>query len=204
MYTLYFIPDACSLAIHSILNELDQPLTLIHKQDAAEFAQLNPVQTVPVLVDEGEVLCEGAAILLHLLDKHDNRLLPRRGAPRQRAIEQMLLANATVHPAYGRLFFIDGVLQRETARHQAFAAAAAQISALWQALETRLQGQPYLGGEHVSAADFLLAVYYRWGALFPVEIETGPRARAMVERVLARDSVQRAIQREQEYTHHAG
>lgn len=199
MYTLYFLPDACSLAIHSILNELELPLELVHRQDAVDFERLNPAVTVPVLTRDDQVLNEGVAIVMQLMEQHDNQLLPRSGAFRQRALENMLFANASMHPAYGRLFFIDSAITDPIARQQAFVAAVVQINALWQAVETRLQGQPYLGGEQISPADFFLAVYSRWGAAFPVEIEVGALARGMIERVLERDSVQLAIQREQEY-----
>lgn len=105
MYTLYFIPGACSLATQAILNELDQESTLVHKLEADHFETLNPVGTVPVLVDGDKVLNEGVAIILHLLNKHKNRLIPERGDARHQAIEHMMFANATMHPAYGRLFF---------------------------------------------------------------------------------------------------
>ena len=37
MYTLYFLPSACSLATQAILNELNQPVELIHKGEAGNF-----------------------------------------------------------------------------------------------------------------------------------------------------------------------
>lgn len=40
-----------------------------HEADA--FRRINPVGTLPVLEDDGEVLCDAQAILLHLAHKHD-------------------------------------------------------------------------------------------------------------------------------------
>lgn len=200
MYTLYFIPGACSLATQAILNELNQESTLVHKLDVDHFESLNPAGTVPVLVDGDKVLNEGAAIILHLLNRHKNKLLPESGDARHRAIEHMMFANATMHPAYGRLFFAQGNVTDSAARQQIFDSAAAAINKLWQVVEAKLEHEPFLGGQDISPADILLAVYSRWGDFFPVEIVLGPRSRRMVDAVQQRDSMQRAIQREQDYS----
>ncbi len=199
MYTLYFLPGTCSLATQAILHELNQPVELIHRQDADNYETLNPAGTVPVLIDQNRVLNEGVAILLHLLDKHDNDLLPRDGAQRQQAIENMMFANASMHPAYGRLFFIDRHITHTETKQQALAAAAGAINKLWQAVETKLRGETYLGNDTPSPADFLLAVYSRWGEFFPVDITIGPNARRMIDQVTARASFQQALQRENLY-----
>jgi glutathione S-transferase len=200
MYTLYFIPNACSLATQAVLNELDQESTLVHKLDANHFEALNPVGTVPVLVDGDKVINEGVAVILYLLNKHKNNLIPESGDARHRAIENMMFANATMHPAYGRLFFAQANVSDAAARQQVFDSAAVAINKLWQVVEARLAHTPYLGGHDISPADILLAVYSRWGEFFPVDIVLGPNSRLMVDAVLKRDSMQRAIQREQDYS----
>lgn len=199
MYTLYFLPGACSLATQAILHELGQPVELIHKQDADNYETLNPSGTVPVLVDQNRVLNEGVAILLYLLDKHDNHLIDRDGEKRHRAIENMMFANASMHPAYGRLFFIERHIENTEGKQQAFNAAADAINNLWMAVETKLHDKTYLGGESPSPADFLLTVYSRWGQFFPVGITIGPKAQRMIDSILTRDSFQKALQRENDY-----
>ena len=77
-------------------------------------------------------------------------------------------------------------------------AAAEQISKLWQLVETRLQNQPYLGGQTYSVADILLAVYAGWGRFFAVAIEIGPRAQAMIDKVRALPAYQAAVAAEQQ------
>ena len=200
MYTLYFIPGACSLATQAILNELNQAVKLIHKEDADNYDVLNPVGTVPVLIDQNRVLNEGVPILLHLLDKHDNKLIARDGEDRHQAIENMMFANASVHPAYGRLFFAEGYITNTEGKQQAFDAAVSVINKLWAAVEDKLQGQTYLGGDSVSPADFLLAVYSRWGQSFPVDIVIGPNTQKMIDAVIGRDSFQKALKRESDYS----
>jgi len=211
MYTLYYLPGACSLATQVVLHELDQAVEIIDKQQVDDFTAINPVGTVPVLVDnsaigqEGATRREGAAIILYLLNKHQNSMLPVTGAARELAIQDIMFANATMHPAYSRLFFIAQNISDkkidEQAKQSAFEAAAQAITRLWQVVEQQLDHKPeekkFLGGDQPSAADIMLTVYSRWGASFPVAIQMGPNTQKMLEAVLAMPSFQRALTAEQ-------
>lgn len=197
MYTLYFIPGACSLATQVILRELGQPVTLIHKDADDQFSTLNPVGNVPVLQDGEQTITEGVAILLHLLEKHSNTLIPAHGADRLKAIQQMLFANATMHPAYSRLFFIAQNIEDGEVKQAAFDQAANSINHLWQVVEHKLSNQAYLSGDQVSPADILLAVYARWGEFFPVSINIGANTNKMLERVWQRQTFQDALAAEE-------
>ncbi len=213
MYTLYYLPDACSLATQVILHELKQPVNIINMQDVTDFSSINPVGSVPVLlnkkavnkeaVNSGDVNGqtshrEGAAIILHLLNTHKNTLLPTQGIKRDRAIENIMFANATMHPAYGRLFFINQYITDEAAKKEAYQAATAAINGLWQVVETQLATQPYLGGESLSAADILLSVYARWGGSFPVDIQLGSHTQKMLTSIQSMPSFMKALAAEQD------
>jgi len=200
MYKLYFSPGACSLAIQVILRELGQPFQLVNKASVADYQQINAVGAVPALDIDGTVLTEGAAIILYLLDKHANGLLPADAGPRQQAIQQLMFANATMHPAYSKLFFLHNQLADGAVKQQLLQAAADQVCKLWQLVETRLQNQPYLGGQYYSAADILLAVYAGWGRFFAVAIHIGPRSQVMLDRIRALPSYQAAVTAEQQAT----
>ena len=198
MYTLYYLPDACPLATQVILHELNQPVNIINMQDVADFSTVNPVRTVPVLVNENDKtqkhsFREGAAIILKLLNSHPNTLLPSEGMERDQAIENIMFANATMHPAYGRLFFINQYIKDETAQAQAYEAATGAINGLWNVVENQLATQKYLGGASPSAADILLAVYARWGDSFPVDIEIGTRTQKMLDAVQNMPSFLKAL-----------
>lgn len=210
MYTLYYSPDACSLATQVVLHELDQAVEIKNVQQVENFKAINPVGAVPVLVEHnnGEVdktLTEGAAIILYLLNKHENSLLPAKADARQQGIENIMFANASMHPTYSRLFFIAQHISDEKAKQSAFDAAAESISYLWQVAEQKLEQQSandsdlggnFLGGKLPSAADIMLTVYSRWGASFPVEITLGARVQKMIDGVLAMPNFQRALDAE--------
>ncbi|MCG7534549.1 glutathione S-transferase family protein [Pseudoalteromonas sp. OOF1S-7] len=198
MYTLYYIQEACSLAVNTVLRELDQEVTLIRADNLSEFSVVNPAQQVPVLIDGDEKLFEGAAIMLHLTSKHPSYLFPtEQGPARRRAVEQLLFANATMHPAYSRLFFVARVMESGSVRQQLFEAAAKEINRLWGQVESQLQSQPFLGGQQASVADILLAVYSRWGAAFGVDIIIPPRTAHMIEAVTSMPGFVAALQAEQ-------
>ena len=96
MYTLYYLTGACSLATQVVLNELGQSVTIIDKNKVDDFSQINPVGSVPVLVADEKTLREGAAIMLYLLDKHQNTMLPSSGVAREQGVQDIMFANATI------------------------------------------------------------------------------------------------------------
>ncbi|NRB42209.1 MAG: glutathione S-transferase family protein [Pseudomonadales bacterium] len=199
MYTLYYFPDACSLATQVVLHELDQAVEIIDVQKVEDFSAINPVATVPFLVNKetGTSRREGAAVILHLLNKHENTLLPAAGDARDQAIQDIMFANATMHPAYSRLFFIAQHISDEQTQKKAFEVATAAINNLWQVVEDQLATQKFLGGDQPSTADIMLTVYSRWGGSFPVEIEMGPNTQKMLAAVLKMPSFERALAAEQ-------
>ena len=197
MYTLYYSPGACSVAIQAVLHQLEQDVKIIDVNKINNFKDINPVGAVPVLMDGDNSLKEGAAILLHLLEKHQSSMLPTSGPARQKAIHDLMFANSTMHTAYGRLFFIGGSISDEKAKQEALNAAAQQINALWQVVESELGDNAFLAGEQVSAADFFLAVYSTWGAYFPIDIVFGEKSTALINRVQALPSYQKAVAAQQ-------
>lgn len=200
MYTLYYSQGACSLATQVVLRELEQQVNLVDVQQQNDFKSVNPVGAVPVLMDDDKVLTEGAAIMLYLLEKHKAELFSGDESKRQLSIENIMFANATMHPAYGRLFFIAQHLNHEEGKQALLNFAAHNISQLWQCVENKLANQPFLGGESPSVADIMLAVYARWGAYFPVDIVIGDKGRAMLDAVQSMPNFIKADEAEQRHS----
>lgn len=197
MYQLFYLPGACSLATHVILRELGQEVELINIQQIDNFREINPVGTVPVLVDGTNTMFEGAAILLHIFNKHENSMMPEKGVSRQKAIQDIMFANSTMHPAYGRLFFIGQNISDEDSKKLAFNAAVKNINRLWQVIENKLDGEIFLGGNAPSAADIMLAVYSRWAASFPVDIVFGEKTTKLLNAVKEMPSFKKSDEAEQ-------
>jgi len=197
MYTLYYSQGACSIATQVVLRELGQEVNIIDVQQFNGFKAINPVGAVPVLIDGSKTLTEGAAIMLHILNKHKNALFPENENDRQLAIQDIMFANATMHPAYGRLFFLAQHVSDEVVKQDILNTAAESINQLWQVVENKLADKSFLGGDSPSAADIMLTVYSRWGAYFPVDIIIGDKTAKMLTAVQAMPNYIKTVQAEQ-------
>ena len=201
MYTLYFSPGACSMAVHVILNELAVPFALENasipdgKTRSPEFLKLNPRGQVPVLVEDGTSIKEGGAIILYLLDKHGSALLPESGLTRAKAMEWLAWCNASLHPAYSRAFGVKKY-EDEKVREAVMAAALADIQKLWDEAEARLSAAKFLAGDSCTGADILMAVIANWTQYFP-GLRLGPNVQRVLKDVTARPAYQKALKTEQ-------
>lgn len=200
MAELYYSPGACSMAIHVVLNELNQPVTLHNtsiregKTRSAEFLAVNPRGQVPVLVEEGQVIREGAAILIYLLDKYQNAMLPKSGKERATALEWLCWANATLHPAYSRGFWLMRSVEEGAVRDKLLAQALDDVEAKWADADKRLgETGAFLAGAQLGAADILVAVIANWGSYFPRAPKLGGNVERLLRTVIARPSYQKAL-----------
>lgn len=203
MYSLYYLPGACSMAIHVVLNELGQKVTLENvsvpdgQPRSAEFLKVNPRGNVPVLVDDGEIIREGGAIITYLLDKHNSAMLPKSGKERARALEWLMFANASLHPAYAKVFFAMKSITDPAAKDQAIKAAIAQIEKMWEEVDARLAANPYVCGKDVTSADILLTVIANWDQYFPQKVKLGANVKRLLKEITARPAYQTALKLEQ-------
>jgi glutathione S-transferase len=182
MYTLYYSPGACSMAIHVALNECNQPVTLEKvdlmngQQRSPEFLKVNPRGQVPVLVDDGYVIYEGAAQLIYILEKHNSPLLPKSGKERTDALQWLMYCNASLHPAYARMFF----LMKNKGSDELIDTAAAMLNKMWGVIEERLSQSPYLAGKDITMADILMTVIANWSPRMPKPIHIGPNTKKLL------------------------
>ncbi len=111
---LYYMPGACSLGIHVLLEEIGKPLRRAQgrRRQAGgeygpEFVALNPKSKVPTLVrDGGSVLTEFPAIAVWLARKNPEKgLLPADADGEAQALEAMDYAVSTMHmQGFSRMF----------------------------------------------------------------------------------------------------
>ncbi|NTS76285.1 glutathione S-transferase family protein [Catenovulum sp. SM1970] len=200
MYRLYYFPNACSLAIQVLLRELNQPFELIDKNAVDDFSAINPTGSVPALEAGGQVYTEGASLIHLLVNRHAGDIWPTDSARKERAVEAVAFANATVHPAYSKLFFILHNMPEGAEKQALLQVAADRVSQLWQIVEDSLTTAPFIGGDSFSPADILLAVYARWNAFFDVDIQIGQKTQAMLSRIYALDSFKASLAAEAEHS----
>lgn len=197
MYQLYYSPAACSLATHVLLNELDLEFKLLNKSKISNFSLINSALTVPVLASGDDIIQEGAAIALFLIDKYSSPLIPKEPKDRSHAISWMMFANASVHPAYSKIFFISNNVIDKNAREDALLVAGKNVNNLWEIVEQQLSKTRFTTGASLSMADIMLSVYANWNNFFPGLITLGPNTIRMINEVSSRPSFLKAIAAEE-------
>jgi len=201
---LYHAPVTAALVVRWLLIELDWPhqvrtLDLEKREHKSEaYLKLNPAGVVPTLVIDGQAICETAAILMHLGDLADGRALapPPRTPGRGQYYRWMFFMANTLQPAFRAWFYPGepaGPENVEAARREARAA----IERAWDEVARHLAaGGPYLLGEQLSAADFLLTMLMRWSRNMPRPSDSWPALLAHARRMKARPSFRAVYARE--------
>lgn len=157
----------------------------------ARLLALNPLGQVPTLVlDDGTVLTESAAIILHL-DKlfPDAGLLPPGGRERARAVNRMIWLVAAVYPTFTFADFPARWVDGERAGESLVTHVIAHRVALMRQWEAEFGEGRFACGERISALDFYAAAMTRWRPGFAAYGRKTPRlvaaARAVVTHPLA-------------------
>jgi glutathione S-transferase len=194
MPTLYFSPGACSLSPLIALHEAGLAFEAVRvdlkaKQTARgeDYTKINPKGYVPALVlDDGEVLTEGPAIVQYVADKVPEKQLapPAASHERYKLQEWLNYITAEVHKSIAVLFSPAPEEYKETVRQR--------LTKRFELVETTLQKQSYLLGAHFTVADgYLFWTLRAWQHLTGRSLT--PSIAAWFERVAAREGVTAAL-----------
>jgi glutathione S-transferase len=160
-------------------------------QNQPDYRALQPFGQVPIFEEDGRVLFETGAIVLHIGERSE-ALLPKDADARARATQWLIAALNSIEPhimnvAILELFYADqewAKLRRPGAREFALH----RLGSLAQALGDK----PYLDGDRFTAGDLLMTTVLR--ILNHTDIVTSDRRlAAYVERNTARPAFQRAL-----------
>jgi glutathione S-transferase len=205
MHQLYYSPGTASLAAHWMLIEIGAPFELVltdtatGAQKTPEYLKLNPSGVVPTLIVDGAPVCEVAAILMLLAERHaDAGLGVAVGASGRAAYLQWMvyLAN-TVMPAF-RAWFYPHEPAGEAGTDAATAVARARLEGIWDRIDAHLAAQagPYMLGERLSTADFLATMLMRWSRNMPKPATEWPHIARYLARMRAMPSLREVHARE--------
>jgi len=196
---LYFSPGACSLASHIVLEEIGHPYSTERAdikakttEGGGDFRAVNPKGAVPALMlDGGEVLTEGVAIMQYVADAaRATHLVPAGGLARARVQEILNYVASEVHKTYSPLF-------RPGLSAEFKAAQLAQLDAKLAAIEATLaDGRDYLTGAAFCPADAYLFTVTNWSKPLGHDLSGFPMIEALRTRVAARPAVQAAMKAE--------
>lgn len=189
---LYYAPGACSMSCRISLHEAgiafdDERVDLKAKvtEHGHDFLAINPKGYVPMLVlDDGESITEIDAVLDYVAG-----LALELGVEgplgRTRLLEMLSYLSTELHVAFKPLW--------HDADDAGKAKARDAVGGRLGFLESRLGGSFLFGGSF-TVADAYLFVMLRWAVNFGVPLP--PRIAGLFDRVLARDTVRRALAEE--------
>ena len=188
MYTLYTIPGSCSSGIVILLEKLQVEYTAVKREDVPNYSDFVPTNQVPALkTPDGQIITEGAAIGLYLLEKHNSDMLPADLSQKAEFLRWLMFDYSTLHPAYGKMFAIQyKVEMNETEKTNVLRQLANLVSGLWAILDKELEKKKFISGDQPTIVDYLATIYSSWGNNFPdIKITLGKNVERLIDEVSA-------------------
>jgi glutathione S-transferase len=197
---LYYSPGACSLAAHIILEEagLSYQAEAVdlrstpHKTSSGELlTDITPKGYVPILVlENGAVLTEGAAILQYIADQvPDKALAPENGSLDRYQLQAWLNFIATeIHKGFAPLWF-------SGSSEEVKKLALERLGKRFSLIEQQLDGPHYLMGKF-TVADAYLFTCLNWCNFLKISLDAWPVLQSYMTRIADRPYVQAALEAE--------
>jgi GST-like protein len=153
------------LAWHALPFELIEVDDLFQSAEAREaLARINPVAQIPTLIlPDGTVMTESAAITLHLADvTHDRPLVPAPGdATRPAFLRWLVFIVANIYPTFTYADDPSRFVSEASARAGFKDNVDRHGERLW-AMAEAAAGHPWFLGEAMSALDIYIATMRHW------------------------------------------
>lgn len=151
-----------------------------------EFLELNPAGKLPVLVDGDLVLSESVAIVLYLAEKYPDRgFIPADLKLRADFYRWILFAVTELEQPWWRIARHTNLYPEQDRLPADVILARRDFRPMAAVLEKHMQGRNYVVGDHVTAADFILA--YTLDVADEMQLlGEYPALRSYVERMYAR------------------
>jgi glutathione S-transferase/GST-like protein len=200
MYKLFWAKSMGSMAPEVLFEEIgaeyEKIAVDIEKEEnrSAEFLAVNPTGQIPALVlPDGTVMTESAAMVLHITDRHpEAKLAPPAGSPESARFQRWLVfMAATVYTTDQRLYYPERITTDTAGTGGIEAAARADMDRYFSLVNDALDPGPYLLGETYSAADVYLWMLSKWHPDEKQLFSGNPRIAKLVDLVEARPAVAR-------------
>jgi glutathione S-transferase len=189
---LYEFAPTRSIRVRWTLQELGVafesiPVNLVageHRRPA--FLKINPAGKVPVLVDGDLVLTESVAIVLYLAEKYAEKgLIPKDPGQRAQLDKWLLFTVTELEQPLWRIARHTSLYPENRRLPAEVVLAREDFEAMAVVLDEHMRGRPFVLGDRVSVADFVLAYTLDWANEVKL-LEGLPKLRAYMERMYAR------------------
>jgi GST-like protein len=171
-HVLYGSAGSGSAAIEAALDWSDLPYRIVNAASwepgpgLEALKQVNPLAQIPTLVlPDGAVLTESAAILIHLGLTHPRSgLLPVEAGVRAQALRALVFIVANCYAAVGVSDYPERWCTEpdEASNARVRAAARTQLHRAWELFADQFDGEPFLFGAQPNGVDLLAAVVSKW------------------------------------------
>lgn len=193
---LYYSPGTCSLSPQIALSEAGIPVELVKvdlktKKTAGggDYLAINPKGYVPTLMmDNGEVITEGPAIVQYIADLAPaSGLAPANGTLARTRLQEMLnFITSELHKGFSPLF-------NDKAPAEWKAIVRTNLGTRFDYLSQVLQNQPYLLGEQFTVADGYLFTVLGWCQWVDINLSKWPVLTDFCTRVAERPKVKAVL-----------
>jgi glutathione S-transferase len=161
------------------------------EQAKPDYRALQPFGQVPIFEEDGFVLFESGAIVLHIGERSET-LLPKDAGARARATQWLIAALNSIEPFVMNVALIDLLYANEEWAKLRRSGAVEFVQGRLSALSTSLGDKPYLDGGRFTAGDLMMTTVLR--ILQHTDIlASDKRLAAYVERCIARPAFKRAF-----------
>lgn len=160
-------------------------------QNKPDYLALQPFGQVPILEEDGLVLFESGAIVLHIGERSET-LLPKEAGARARAVQWLIAALNSIEPSIMNIALIDIFYSNEEWARLRRPGAVEFAQRRLSALSKSLGDKPYLDGDRFSAGDLMMTTVLRM--LRHTDIVTSEKRLATyIECCTARPAFKRAL-----------
>ncbi|MEO8081678.1 MAG: glutathione S-transferase [Caldimonas sp.] len=196
MITLYGTQGSGSASTEAALEIVGLPYRRVDaaswKADSPGFSELksiNPLAQIPTLVlDDGTVLSESAAILIDLGLRHpQSGLLATEAGPRSQQIRGLVYIAANCYAGIGILDFPERWYPEPdaTVKEAMQQRGRARLHELWELFADQFPATPWLSGERIGGLDVLAATVSKWSGARKALAASRPGFSALLERIEA-------------------
>jgi glutathione S-transferase len=196
-----WVPDSAKgqvrdLRVRWALEEAGIPyrtrLLEVGEQDQPEYRALQPFGQVPVFEEDGLVLFESGAIVLHIGERSE-ALLPKEPGARARAVQWLFAALNSIEPSVVNVAAIDGVYANEEWARLRRPGAVEFVQRRLSTLARSFGEKRFLDGDRFTAADLMMTTVLRFLKQTDI-VSREPRLASYVDRCTARAAFGRALE----------
>jgi glutathione S-transferase len=198
MTTVYYAPNARSLRVLWALEEMGAPYDVSRvqfppRQRMPEYLDVNPLGTIPAMVDGDETLSESMAICEYLAEKHGGDLTVAPGAPgRADYLQWCYFGEASLAQPLGTMIRNGRIEPKDAGLERVISDARDGYLLRLTALETRLADHPFLAADRFTLADISNGYALNLAGLLGLDDQLGPHTAAYWARLKARPAFGRA------------